>query len=585
MKDKYLVTIFAAIILAPAIISATGAQTSQYFFTIHQTMRPPYAPEYGELLAEELAKIGIKLEVETVDSPTFIDKIHKTFYDAGSWEDGGVDLWVPAWGWARYDMVLTKTYFYSDFKAEMSTTTEFPDWSGSILRWFNPRVDALYDLAFREFDQAKKQEYMWEVAEIVANEVPAIPVLYPKAIVAGNPDITGYLPRFGGGETRVLKKIGITGKTTADDVTFTYATSSEWRSLYGIFSDTVFDRFVTDQMTDRLIDFNEDLKPTVPNLAQSWESSENGTKTTFHLRDDVYWHDGVKFTSADVKFTFDTILDSATDYGWWHIIQPAGISSVEAPDDYTVIINQENPYAATMIAIAYVDIIAKHQWEGIDHDAMRAHSFNLEGPMVGTGPFKLVGVVPGDHVELEANSEYFEGEPIIDRLFIRVIPETSTAIAALETGEVDLISSRYALAQDIESLRANVNIQTFEYESGYTQSIAINSISPPLNNKWVRRAIAYMIPKEHIVNDIRNGLGSVADQIAPPFSYGHNPNVAQYEYSLEKAKESMKKAGYDLALLQPLETPLTNYVIIAAIGVVAGTAIGSGLVMWRKRSK
>lgn len=572
------------ILLLPSVVLPVCAQRPEYFFTIHQSLRPPYTPEYGELLADELAKIGIKLEVETMDSPTWIDRLHKMAYEGATYDEGGMDIFVPRWGWGRYDPVLTEMYVHSYFKCELSTTEQFPDWHGSFTRWFNPRVDYLYDTSFGEPDINKRQEYMQEIADIVADEVPCIPVLWPEKFMGMRKDITNFEPRYGGGEIRGLKDIEITGKTLGDYVEFTFASPTPWRTV-NFAGDTMYDWIVVNQLFDRLVDFDNDYN-IIACLAESWELSEDQTTYTFHLRDDVYWHDGVKFTSADVKFSFERAMEPETG-AKWKIVNPDSILAVEAPDDNTFVLKLDQFYAGILIAISSPDIIPilpKHVWEDVEPADMRGHEWNVYGPTVGTGPFKLLDVVPGEYVEFEANKEYWGGEPIVDHLFIRIIPETGTAVAALETGEVDMLMDAYNYEPHLEIIEGNADLKLIHWESGYIESIGINCQAPPLNNKWVRKAMASMVPKEHIVNDIRKGMGDVANQIAPPYSYGHNPDVQEYEYNLENAKEYMKKAGYDMQFLMPLEIPITVHLQALVIGLVAGGVIGGGIVLWRKKA-
>ncbi len=189
---------------------------------------------------------------------------------------------------------------------------------------------------------------------------------------------------------------------------------------------------VADSMFNGLVGLDENLQP-VPDLADQWVVSDDGRTYTFNLYPGVTWHDGVPFTSADVKFSFEQVLLK------YHSRTAAGLGPVldgiDTPDDLTVVMRFKQPYAPLLrrLDVTEAPIVPKHIYEGTDPTTAEA---NLEP--VGTGPFKFVEYAKGDQVTLERNDNYFkEGLPRLDRVVFRVIPEANSALQALQQGEVD----------------------------------------------------------------------------------------------------------------------------------------------------
>jgi peptide/nickel transport system substrate-binding protein len=330
-----------------------------------------------------------------------------------------------------------------------------------------------------------------------------------------------------------------------------------------------------------------------PELAESYEISEDGMSATFHLRPNIYWHDGTPFTSADVKFTYDAILDPQTG-STFHGDFSAAVKAVETPDDYTVVLrlNKPTPEILSLVGTYGAMIIPKHVLEDIPHAELRTCKYNTEAPPPGLGPMKFVKWEHGKYVEYEAYDNYYLGRPFVDHLFQVYIPEPTTALAALEAHNVDMLYSYISdsLTSEIKRLqseRPDINAST--YTAFNSIMIPMNNEHPILNNKYVRKAIAHMIPYEDIIESIYYGLAIRSNGIPPPVTWGWNPNTPYYDYDPEKAKEYLKMAGFPEWPPAPavVETPLTTYLLPAAtlvVGLVVGS-LGSYLALKRKATK
>jgi peptide/nickel transport system substrate-binding protein len=209
--------------------------------------------------------------------------------------------------------------------------------------------------------------------------------------------------------------------------------------------------FVADQIFNGLVGLDDQLNP-VPELAASWDIGAGGKVYTFKLQPNVKWHDGQPFTSADVKFSFEQALlkfHSRTKAGLEKVLE-----SIDTPDDGTVVFSFKQPYGPLLQRLDVVEapIIPKHIYEGKD---LQKDPANLQP--IGTGPFKFVEYVKGDHVTLERNPDYFRaGLPHLDKVIFRIIPDANTATLALEQGEVDYLNAVQGSA--IESIQQNSDL-------------------------------------------------------------------------------------------------------------------------------
>ena len=181
-----------------------------------------------------------------------------------------------------------------------------------------------------------------------------------------------------------------------------------------------------------LLNYDLDLKP-VPELAESWEVSDDGLTITFNLRKGVKFHDGHDFSSADVKFTMEEVIKKFHPRGRTVF---SHLSEVATPDPHTAVFRfaAASPYAMYALNASETPIVPKHVYEGTD---IRANP-NNSAP-VGTGPFRFVEWQKGQYIIADRNEDYWdEGKPYLDRIVMRVMPDASARSIALESGELDV---------------------------------------------------------------------------------------------------------------------------------------------------
>jgi len=269
----------------------------------------------------------------------------------------------------------------------------------------------------------------------------------------------------------------------------------------------------------------------VPDLAYSWNTSLDGLEYTFHLYNNVTWHDGIPFTSEDVKFTVETIYaDPDNTY-----IPPqwVNITSVETPTNYTVIIHMGQICASFLYYLKATPIVAKHVYEG--------NSTNEA--VVGTGPFKFVNWVQGSNITLTASETYFRGRPYLDGL---VYHKDLPLQDSLANNLIDIAGCYWEwLDPDvINELEQTPGISKISAQTDDFCSIGINLRNPILNNKMVRKALAHSINKTKISEVFSGYIEPGVGPIPPGLTYWYNPNVTRYDLNSIEAEALLDQAGY-----------------------------------------
>src|SRR5947209_9576211 len=276
----------------------------------------------------------------------------------------------------------------------------------------------------------------------------------------------------------------------------------------------------------------------VPDLATDIKRSDDGLSYTFTLHDNVTFHDGRPLTSADVKYTIDTVLASPSGKaaGFFEgsgASKQGFVTSVEAPDPRTVIIRLRKPWLSLISNLVPIGIVPKDSVE-----SQKTHP-------LGTGPFKFVSYDSAQQIiSLEANPNAWEGAPKIGAMRVRVIEDATALESELRSGSVSIVPTPTNLTPDtIKSLGQDPKLQVQQFPGANVVYLGFNVQSPPLDNVKLRQAIAYAIDRETIIRDLLLGQAKVAHSILPEESWAYSAGT-KYTFNPEKAKQLLDQAGF-----------------------------------------
>ena len=286
-----------------------------------------------------------------------------------------------------------------------------------------------------------------------------------------------------------------------------------------------------------LVQYNKELD-VEPLLAESWQMSGD-TAVTFKLRRDVKWHDGTPTTARDVVFTFERGRDPKTGYpnaDYW-----AGWRSAQAIDSFTVRFSfdaQPEPLAN----LPWIPIMPAHLLEDIAPENLKNAPYN-EKP-VGNGPFKFVEHRPNDRWVFDANREFpvaLGGRPLVDRLVMRVIPDPTAQETELRTGRVHFITN--VSGQKYDEIDKLPGIRGVIKPGKQFLFVTWNNNHKPLDDVRVRRALAFAIDRENIVNVVRRSYGQVGVGPVPPFHWSNDTTIKPLPFSTDSARAYLAAAG------------------------------------------
>ncbi|MEM6428722.1 MAG: ABC transporter substrate-binding protein [Deinococcota bacterium] len=297
-------------------------------------------------------------------------------------------------------------------------------------------------------------------------------------------------------------------------------------------------------MFDCLVWRNRETAEFEPWLAESWENVDE-TTWRMNLREGVTFHNGEPFTADAVKFTYERITSASRDefitFNQWTFITDISILG-----PYEVEFTTETPEPAFLSKMAGTGCGIQAPVAGAENDAADTYE------PIGTGPYKFVDYVRDDVLTLEANADYWQGTPDIGTILWRALPETSTRIANLLTGDVDLVVG--VPPQDWDRINSNEGTVVQDYLTTRVMLLALRAGPSEQNPDWegltsdvrIRQAISYAIDRGTLV-DVINGMGiPVLSRITPPtlgWSEDQFDQVGTYDPEL--AQQLLSEAGYD----------------------------------------
>jgi len=324
-------------------------------------------------------------------------------------------------------------------------------------------------------------------------------------------------------------------KKTEECTKYIWGTAAEPGSFNPDAVDEPYGYAISQNVYSRLVKVTNEYK-VVPDLAESWQYENDNKTLVFYLRKNVKWHDGEPFTSADVKFTFDTIKSEnglmASSF--------ENVSEIVCPDDYTVNFELSKADASVLGSLSWYAtfIMPKHIYEGTD---WLNNEYN-EKP-IGTGPFKFKEWNKGSSIVLERNDDYFGDKPKLSSVVYQIIPDENTAYTAWMNGEIDQYDE-YPLSE-VSKFENDDNYYYVDQLNPNITYLTFNLEDPVFSNPKMRQVIAMAMDREEILEKAAKGVGKVGEYFIPSIYESYlNEDAKAPALDREGAQKLLEELGY-----------------------------------------
>ncbi len=307
-----------------------------------------------------------------------------------------------------------------------------------------------------------------------------------------------------------------------------------------------------------LLKYDENLN-YAPDLAESWQISNDQKTISFKLKKGLQWADGKPLTSADVLFTWKLITNPNTRTPYASDYQL--VKKASTPDSLTFKVTYESSYAPALDTWTSLHILPKHILKDEDIN----NTFFSRKP-TGSSFYKLDEWISGQQVTLKANDKSVLGVPLINKLISRIIPDTSSQFLELTADNIDVMNINPIQYQRVFPARKDLRQKIALYKelgNGYTY-LGFNLKKTPFNDIRVRQALNYAIDKDEVIKGVLLGLGEPISSPYKPGTRWNNPNLSPYPYKPSKALVLLQEAGFkknDAGILMKNGKPLKFEII------------------------
>jgi peptide/nickel transport system substrate-binding protein len=298
------------------------------------------------------------------------------------------------------------------------------------------------------------------------------------------------------------------------------------------------------EIFDTLLVPSEDGQSLEPSLATDYTQSDDKLTWTFTLQQGIKFSNGQPLTSADVKFSLEQASKPEAPFSFINAI----ISSIDTPDDHTVVITTSQPWAPLPADLAlYANSIVPADYAGMSQDEFAKKP-------IGTGPFKLDSWTTGQTLKLVRNDNYWQkGKPYLDSVTINVVTDSNTRATQLESGQAQI--NEYPAYSSLAALKASPNVQVSAFPSSRVDYLTMNTAKAPFDDANVRLAIAHAVDREAIIKTVLFGNGTLPGGYMSPALWAYDPSITPPAYDLDAAKAALAKSskpnGFDTTILIP----------------------------------
>jgi peptide/nickel transport system substrate-binding protein len=315
---------------------------------------------------------------------------------------------------------------------------------------------------------------------------------------------------------------------------------SEPKTLNPLVATSAQSQDIINLMFLKLLVEDADLLNFSPSLARHWAFSDDSMSVTFHLRDDVRWHDGEPVTARDVNFAWQ--LQTDPEVAWASRSLKDRILDVEVVDDHTVTFRFASRYPYQLHDANDGVILPRHILQDVPRDSIRVSDFG-RAP-VGNGAYRLARWVSGQYIELKRNPDYLvEGQPYLDRVAFRIVPDMTNLLTQLKAGEIDCLESIPVDA--LPELRSRYpDVRVYRYMSRGMAFVVWNLERELFQDRELRRALAMAINGQEIIETLWGGMAEVSDSPMHPMLWAHDPSMTTIPYDPDRSRAILAERGW-----------------------------------------
>jgi peptide/nickel transport system substrate-binding protein len=540
-KAFVLAVLLVLIAALTSVSFAQGAPVEPIVVLSNTQAEDPIEFESTRLLVENMRQLGLTVEHKAVPWAQYSDIVW--FNRAEQPEPAGGTGWqMTAWRMvARPERMDPDEFVFNLFH---SSTAEA---GYNFVGYISEEYDSLAESQRAETDQEARRDMIWRAQELIANEVPYVYVAHPSLPQLVRTDVwdgNSVVDAQGIGIQNFWTWINITPLT--DQRALVTNTGDDLIAINPLYIAGDAPSRITELIYDRVMRIGPD------GLAQPWAAESvkwlDDVTVEVKLRPGMMWHDGQPVTAEDVKFSFEV---PATGEAPMYAPFVSRIASIEITGEDTLVFTLTEPWVAFEIAsLSKLNIIPKHIWEPIIADLLNSED-NAEdlsitaAPAIGSGPFKYVSWTEGETAILEANRDHWAA-PKIDSWVVRILPNQESALGQIQTGELNFLREWEGDAAILSEVAdADPNITLYASPDLGFRFFGFNMRFAPFDNIAVRQAVAQVMPKQSIIGNIYKGFAVPADSyVSLAIAYWHNPNLPQYDFSIDAARAALEAAGF-----------------------------------------
>ena len=301
---------------------------------------------------------------------------------------------------------------------------------------------------------------------------------------------------------------------------------------------------VCDNLYENLVTYESGSTAVVPQLARSWEVSQDRLVWTFRLRTGVRFHDGTPFNAGAMLFSLQRQYDPEHPahkvqgaYKYWKDMgMDEVVEGMEAPDDSTLVIRLRQANAP------FLSTLAMNFCAAVSPAAVRKFGDDYFKNPVGTGPFRFVEWRKDERIVLERFDGYWGEKAGVKRLLFKPIQEASVRLLELQSGAIHGLDN--LVPEYIPRVKKDPNLQLLTQPGMNVGYLAMNMDKPPFDNRLVRQALNHAINKQTLVDNFYQGLALPAKNPIPPTLWGYNDDIEAYPYDPQKARQLLAEAGF-----------------------------------------